>query len=59
MAIRVVSTWPKTASERAVKAWMEKSGIDPNKVRSYQTFVEVGSPSTIQINMHFDEEEEG
>lgn len=59
MGIRIVKGWPKTASEKAVKDWMDKKGIDSTNVISYEIFAETNHPSTIRVNMHFDEDEEG
>jgi hypothetical protein len=57
MSRRVIGgDWPQTPSEHAVKAWLDKIGIDSTSVVGYEIKARVNDLSTIKLELHFTED---
>lgn len=55
MAKRVLQRYESSAVAMAVKAWLERTGIDPNLVIGWKINQCVGDLSQIELIMYFDD----
>lgn len=55
MARRVLSGYESSEVATVVKAWLERTGIDPNLVVGWKINQRGGEPSQIELTMYFDD----